>query len=75
MMTEELHSRGIPELDPRLCLHCSGPSMVVFIGHSGTPVWTPKFFNPHDWRPQNGTPNLGKNPYFPYLSDSRVERS
>ena len=32
--------------------------------HWGTPVETPTYYSPCDGDPQNGTPNLGKPPYW-----------
>ena len=33
--------------------------MVVSLNR-GTPIWTPKYYNPYYGDPQNGTPNFGK---------------
>ena len=35
--------------------------MVVSLNR-GTPIKTPKYYNPSDWDIQNGTPNFGKAP-------------
>ena len=33
---------------------------LVFSQNKGTPIKTPKCYNPYYWHPQKGTPNLGK---------------
>ena len=36
---------------------------MVVSQNRGTPIWTPKYYNPYYRDPQKGTPNFGKLPY------------
>ncbi len=38
---------------------------MVVSQNQGTPIWTPKYYSPYYWDPQNGTLNFGKPPYNP----------
>ena len=46
-----------------ICPRTLAHAHMVVSQNRGNPIYTPKYYNPYSWDPQNGTPNFGKPPY------------